>query len=612
MEEDRIYSELKRYFGFTSFRPLQKEIVTAVLGGHDVVVLMPTGGGKSICYQLPAMMMDGVTIVISPLISLMKDQVDNLIASGIPAAAYNSTISFSELNAIERRCRNKEIRLLYMSPETALSLKDSWLSHIPIALFAIDEAHCISQWGPDFRPEYSRLAQLREAFPHVPLLGLTATADKVTRKDIIRQLKMRDPSVFIASFHRPNLHLSVVKGLKKREKDQMIHTFLALHPHQSGIIYCLSRNTTDKVAAMLRLMGHSAAAYHAGMLPDERQQVQEAFVNDRISIVCATVAFGMGIDKSNVRWVIHYNMPSSLEAYYQEIGRSGRDGLPAETILFYSYSDVVQWGKMAAQSSQRDMLTKRLESMQQYAEASICRTRILLNYFGEPYDGHCGHCDVCRSQPQEFDGTIVAQKLFSAIVRTGEKYGLFPIIDVLMGRYSPVVKRDRLDTIRTFGVGRDCTWSQWQDYALQLLQMGYLEIVYDESNRLVVTGMGRRVLLEGEKVRLVVLQQKEEEKVVRQRRRKQALPVMPGWEASLEEDLTLFQHLKTLRMQLARAKKVPPYVIFSDKVLHDISRLQPTTLEAFGQLPGVGEYKCSHYGSDFVQLVCEYKEGCKG
>ena len=612
MEEDRIYSELKRYFGFTSFRPLQKEIVMAVLGGHDVVVLMPTGGGKSICYQLPAMMMDGVTIVISPLISLMKDQVDNLIASGIPAAAYNSTISFSELNAIERRCRNKEIRLLYMSPETALSFKDSWLSHIPIALFAIDEAHCISQWGPDFRPEYSRLAQLREAFPHVPLLGLTATADKVTRKDIIRQLKMRDPSVFIASFHRPNLHLSVVKGLKKREKDQMIHTFLALHPHQSGIIYCLSRNTTDKVAAMLRLMGHSAAAYHAGMLPDERQQVQEAFVNDRISIVCATVAFGMGIDKSNVRWVIHYNMPSSLEAYYQEIGRSGRDGLPAETILFYSYSDVVQWGKMAAQSSQRDMLTKRLESMQQYAEASICRTRILLNYFGEPYDGHCGHCDVCRSQPQEFDGTIVAQKLFSAIVRTGEKYGLFPIIDVLMGRYSPVVKRDRLDTIRTFGVGRDCTWSQWQDYALQLLQMGYLEIVYDESNRLVVTGMGRRVLLEGEKVRLVVLQQKEEEKVVRQRRRKQALPVMPGWEASLEEDLTLFQHLKTLRMQLARAKKVPPYVIFSDKVLHDISRLQPTSLEAFGQLPGVGEYKCSHYGSDFVQLVCEYKEGCKG
>ena len=612
MEEDRIYSELKRYFGFTSFRPLQKEIVTAVLGGHDVVVLMPTGGGKSICYQLPAMMMDGVTIVISPLISLMKDQVDNLIASGIPAAAYNSTISFSELNAIERRCRNKEIRLLYMSPETALSLKDSWLSHIPIALFAIDEAHCISQWGPDFRPEYSRLAQLREAFPHVPLLGLTATADKVTRKDIIRQLKMRDPSVFIASFHRPNLHLSVVKGLKKREKDQMIHTFLALHPHQSGIIYCLSRNTTDKVAAMLRLMGHSAAAYHAGMLPDERQQVQEAFVNDRISIVCATVAFGMGIDKSNVRWVIHYNMPSSLEAYYQEIGRSGRDGLPAETILFYSYSDVVQWGKMAAQSSQRDMLTKRLESMQQYAEASICRTRILLNYFGEPYDGHCGHCDVCRCQPQEFDGTIVAQKLFSAIVRTGEKYGLFPIIDVLMGRYSPVVKRDRLDTIRTFGVGRDCTWSQWQDYALQLLQMGYLEIVYDESNRLVVTGMGRRVLLEGEKVRLVILQQKEEEKVVRQRIRKQALPVMPGWEASLEEDLTLFQHLKTLRMQLARAKKVPPYVIFSDKVLHDISRLQPTSLEAFGQLPGVGEYKCSHYGSDFVQLVCEYKEGCKG
>ena len=500
-----IFEALRSYYGYSTFRQNQQEIIEHVMQGKDALVLMPTGGGKSICYQIPALTMSGTAIVISPLISLMKDQVETLRANGIEAEALNSGNDPAVDTVIRRKCISGSMKLLYISPEKLMSEIDYLLSHIQISLFAIDEAHCISQWGHDFRPEYTQLGILREKFPHVPIMALTATADKITRGDILKQLNITGAQEFISSFDRPNLSLSVKRGYKAAEKMHFILNFIKARPMEAGIIYCLSRKNTEKVASDLQKKGINAAPYHAGLSTFERNQTQERFKNDQLSVVCATIAFGMGIDKSNVRWVIHYNMPKSIESFYQEIGRAGRDGAPADTVLFYSLADIVQLTEFARQSGQQDVNMDKLRRMQEYAESSVCRRRILLNYFSEQTDHDCGNCDVCENPPRRFDGTRYVQMALSAAKRTAETVRISTIIEIVKGIRSPYVVRHGYDQLKTFGVGKDITTNDWQDYLLQMLQMGFIEIAYNDGNKVKVTNIGEDVLYGRKSAQLCVI-----------------------------------------------------------------------------------------------------------
>ena len=604
-----IHEILRHSFGYDSFRPMQEEIISHVMKHEDCLVLMPTGGGKSICYQVPAIAMQGTAIVVSPLISLMKDQVEALQANGIEAEALNSGNDFSRDTIIRRKLVSGQLKLLYVSPERLLSEIDYLLKQIPqISLFAIDEAHCISQWGHDFRPEYTQLSQLREAFPCVPMMALTATADKVTRTDIIKQLRLKG-EVFISSFDRPNLSLSVKRGYSTAEKQRFILNFIKARPTEPGIVYCLSRKNTEAVCAMLQKHGVSTAPYHAGLSQHDRDTAQEQFKQDNVQVICATIAFGMGIDKSNVRWIIHYNMPKSIENFYQEIGRAGRDGAPADTVLFYSLQDVVQLSQFARESGQRDINLDKLRQMQQYAEAQNCRRRILLNYFGELSDHDCGNCDVCDNPPRRFDGTRLVQMALSAARRANEQIRTSTIIEILRGMNSGVVQRMHFDRLPTFGVGRDTSAQDWQDYLLQMLQLGYIEIAYDEHSRVVITPTGEDVLFGRRKAELAVIDRQQQATKKPRRRLGLEIPTItiPGMAPTAgTEDPRLFEALRQLRKRCADEEGFPPYIVFSDKVLHALATQKPTTLEAFGYIPGIGDHKRQKYGTRFLAVIQKF------
>lgn len=597
---------LKSYFGYTSFRPLQEDIINCILQKKDTLVLMPTGGGKSLCYQIPALLMEGTAIVVSPLISLMKDQVEALQNNGIIARALNSTNDETSNANIRFECRQGRVKLLYISPERLLTEINYLLKDIRISLFAIDEAHCISQWGHDFRPEYTQLKTLREQFPQIPVVALTATADKITRQDIVKQLAMRDPQIFISSFDRPNLSLDVKRGYQQKEKIRTIVDFISRHAGESGIIYCMSRNTTEKVAEILEGYGISTTVYHAGLSAATRDAAQEDFINDRIQVVCATIAFGMGIDKSNVRWVIHYNLPKSIESFYQEIGRAGRDGLPSDTLLFYSLADIVLLSRFASESGQQELNMEKLKRMQQYAEADICRRRILLNYFSESMDHDCGNCDVCRNPPQRFDGTILVQKALSAIARTDQQVGTSTLIDILKGAATADIIERGYDKLKTYGAGRDVPARDWQDYLLQMLNLGYFEVAYNEKNHLKITETGKKVLFGHERAQLVVIKREEflsHEKRKRKKTASHITPVQPEPTMFEDENLQLFEALRALRKKLADQQAIPAYIVLSDKVLHLLASSRPTTIDAFGEISGIGEYKKERYGKEFIEVI---------
>ena len=599
---------LKKYFGYTEFRPQQKEIITNILNKKDTLVLMPTGGGKSLCYQIPALMMEGTAIVVSPLISLMKDQVEALQANGIAARALNSMNTDTDNTNVRMECLQGKVKLLYISPERLISETSYLLRDIKISLFAIDEAHCISQWGHDFRPEYTQLDILRKQFPRIPIVALTATADKITRQDIVKQLKMNEPEVFISSFDRPNLSLDVKKGYQQKEKIRIIKRFIEKHGNESGIIYCMSRKTTEKVAELLYDEGFDTAVYHAGLSNFEREQTQDDFINDRVQIVCATVAFGMGIDKSNVRWVIHYNLPKSIESFYQEIGRAGRDGMKSDTMLFYSLGDMIQLTKFAEESNQKEINIEKLNRMQQYAEADICRRRILLSYFGETMEHDCGNCDVCRNPPERFDGTIIIQKALSAIARTNQQIATGTLIEILRGNFTQEISEKGYDKIKTFGAGRDIPSRHWQNYLLQMLNMGYIEIAYNENNHLKITELGAKVLYGKQNAELVVIKEDEFSNKQYKKNTIGTSPVQIKKNAygNIENEDSLFETLRLLRLKLAEQEAIPPYIVMSDSTLQSLCDKKPKTLEDLDDISGFSEYKKKKYGRDFVNAIKKY------
>ena len=589
---------LKKFYGYSSFLPLQYEVIKCVMEGNDAVVLMPTGGGKSICFQIPALLMEGCTIVVSPLLALMKDQVDTLQSHGIPAAAINSNQSEQFNREVAEQVFAGRIKLMYISPERLLAELDSWSASMKISLIAIDEAHCISQWGHDFRIEYTRLSILKSRFPNVPIMALTATADRLTRDDIVKQLSIPYAKLFITSFDRKNISLRVVRNMSGNDKFRMMVKFIESHKGDSGIIYCMRRADTEKLAAKLLQIGYNAAAYHAGLDTDIKEKVQTDFLNDDLQIVCATVAFGMGINKSNVRWVIHNNMPKNMECYYQEIGRAGRDGMPAEAIMFYSFSDVAALMNLAKQSSNADVETDKIRRMQQYAESSVCRRRILLSYFNERFDHDCGNCDVCMDPPERFDGTQLCQMAMSAIVRVGEKENFSTIIDILKGSTKTEIIKKGYDHLKTYGVGRNLNFAQWNAYLLQMLQMGLIDVAYEHGNHLRVTEYGWEVL-KSQKTAQLSRFYYDNHTVARNIEKKED-SIMSA------SDKLLFDSLKELRRDIAHKLHMPPYMVFSDKVLEAIAINRPTSKAMFSLLPGIGEKKTETFWKPFTDMVNEF------
>ncbi|SHL45563.1 DNA helicase RecQ [Flavobacterium chilense] len=592
MNSEILHAKLKENFGFEKFRPNQETIINTILSGQDTLAIMPTGGGKSICFQLPALVLPGITIVISPLIALMKDQVDSLKTNGINACYINSSQSSEEQQFYIDNLKSNHFKLVYIAPES-LSYLDVAFNELTISLIAIDEAHCISSWGHDFRPAYTNLGYLKNRFPSTPVLALTATADKATRTDITKQLNLRNPKTFVASFDRKNLSLEVRPAL---DRVKQIIDFVEDRSNESGIIYCLSRKTTEELALKLQKNGVKAKAYHAGLENKLRAKTQDDFINDDCQVVCATIAFGMGIDKSNVRWVIHYNLPKNIEGYYQEIGRAGRDGLPAETVLFESYADVIQLQKFASEGLNSDVQLAKLERMKQYADALSCRRKILLSYFGELVKENCGNCDICKNPPTFFDGTILAQKALSAISRLQESEPLAVIVDFLRGSRNAYIYEKNYQSLKTYGIGADISWYDWNQYLIQLINLGYCEIAFHQHNKILLTPFARKVLFEGEKVKLTTVVKKVIDKnEIKETKTKAAKN-------------SLFEILRKLRYEIAKDEEVPAYVIFSDAALRQMETLRPMSDEEFLAIDGVGKAKLEKYGQEFIDAIVYYEK----
>ena len=592
-QKELLHSTLKEYFGYEKFRPHQEKIITSILEGNDNLVIMPTGGGKSVCFQLPALILEGVTLVISPLIALMKDQVDGLNANGIPSAFLNSSQTEEENQTIINKLKKGAIKLLYLAPES-LAFFEMVVQEIKISLIAIDEAHCISSWGHDFRPAYTQLGFLKKRLPETPIVALTATADKATREDILTQLGLPKVERHIASFDRPNISLEV-----RSAQDRIIQIvkFIKERPNTSGIIYCLSRKATEQVAARLSKNGFKAKAYHAGLPHEERAQIQEDFIYDKSQIICATIAFGMGIDKSNVRWVIHYNLPKNMEGYYQEIGRAGRDGVNSETILFYSYADVIQLQKFAQNSGNKEVQLSKLERMQQYTEALSCRRKILLSYFGEFIEKDCGNCDVCKNPPEFFDGTVIAQKILSGVFRLKESEPIGTLVDFLRGSQNAVIYDKGYQNLKTYGIAKDVPWRDVQQYIIQLINLGYCEIAFHQNNALKFSSLAKNVLFEGEKVRLT--------KVLPVPLTKKELAKAGKTKKSTTD---LFERLRLLRLKIAQDHEIPAYLVFNDAALKQMEKERPMTDEDFLAIDGVGRKKFEDFGFEFIKEIIAFQK----
>lgn len=596
---DDAHKLLKEVYGYDRFRPRQQDIIERVVGGGHSVVIMPTGGGKSLCYQLPALMRPGVGVVVSPLISLMQDQVDALKQLGVQAEFLNSSLSRKKQRIIEQKLRDGEIKLIYVAPERLLTPEFlDLLAEIRIALFAIDEAHCISQWGHDFRPEYLQLAEIRRRFPDVPCIAVTATADAPTQREILKRLRLPKNGLFVTGFDRPNIRYSVV--LKKKDKQQLLRFIEDEHEGDAGIVYCLSRKKVEQVADWLVEHGHEALPYHAGLSSRERQENQDRFLREEGLIVVATIAFGMGIDKPNVRFVAHLDVPKSLESYYQETGRAGRDGLDADAWMTYSLGSVVAMRKIMESSStnqqQRWVEQHKLNAMFGYCETVACRRQVLLNYFGDDFEGPCGNCDNCLQPVDTWDGTVAAQKVMSCIYRTGQRFGAGHVIDVLLGKDTDKVRRFRHERLSTFGIGTEHSLSEWRAVIRQLVAADYLRVDVDGYGSIRMNETCGPVLKGEETVLFRVDPKPQQKKKARAVTADAALPQTP-------DDRALFDTLRSLRLELAQEQGVPPYVVFNDNTLAAMVQYRPHTLDEFSTLSGVGAVKLERYGETFLDAI---------